>query len=929
MKKNVNKLIAASLVTTVGLGYINYPVQAQEETEVNVPNTIEDGTGQEQTDIVEEQDKESDDTTDVKEPTEDTETVVEAETNTATDEEPVVQTLNEAATHAENNAGSFNVTGGTNGNEWTYYNTANTLTFNQSGDYTITGNGTETQEQIVVRDNFVGTITIKDVNVNVSSQDRTPAFNISGSANLILNVEGVNIFRSGWHRSGITFNDASTGSLLIKSDSGAGKLEAYGIIGAGIGGSNGHSGNNITIESGNIIASGDWQGAGIGGGLEGAGNNIIISGGTVTATTGIGTAIGGGQYGTASNIQITGGSVKAGSIGTTPTDGNGNYVYLAKIDGLSGIDSVTVDGTKTFTRNGNHPDEDGAFYLYLPQGNHIISSDRKTYQAVWDNATSSFKVRQLATAPTPKVNIQSKTANSITVQPLADTATYGEAEYSINNTGWQSSNVFDELKPGTEYIIYARYKGNDAYLESDVGSIKVTTKMDGATLIQNPNGLTATYGDTLSDIELPTGWSWAEPNTSVSVGNSTYSARFNTKNYEDDYDFTNIKGYDSQNQYVEVTLTVDVSQADTELVIKTENMDKSYDGKSMEEPEVEIVGNTNSATFKWYKQDGNDWTVLTSAPVDVGMYKVVASVEADNNYKENSIEKEFSISQTTNEWTSELSIADWTYGQTASTPVATAKYGNVVFTYSDKKDGTYTGKVPTEAGTWYVKATVEGNENYTGMVATDSFEISKAQPSFTLPKDLVIKQGDALSTVSLPDGFTWADDTQTADVLGTQPFKAVFTPEDTTNYQTVEVDITVEVVPAVSVINKAPKITAEDKTLTVGDTFDAMKDVTATDAEDGDLTDKIVITKNTVDTSKAGKYTVVYEVTDSHGIRVVRTIYVTVQQKTTDTDKEDSNKDSAKDTAQTSTQTNILAWSVLGIASLGALLAVLFKRKHY
>ena len=238
--------------------------------------------------------------------------------------------------------------------------------------------------------------------------------------------------------------------------------------------------------------------------------------------------------------------------------------------------------------------------------------------------------------------------------------------------------------------------------------------------------------------------------------------------------------------------------------------------------------------------------------------------------------------------------------------VATVKYGNVVFTYSDKKDGTYTGKVPTEAGTWYVKATVEGNENYTGMVATDSFEISKAQPSFTLPKDLVIKQGDALSTVSLPDGFTWADDTQTADVLGTQPFKAVFTPEDTTNYQTVEVD----------------------KTLTVGDTFDAMKDVTATDAEDGDLTDKIVITKNTVDTSKAGKYTVVYEVTDSHGIRVVRTIYVTVQQKTTDTDKENSNKNSTKDTAQTSTQTNVMAWSVLGIASLGALLAVLFKRKH-
>ena len=225
-------------------------------------------------------------------------------------------------------------------------------------------------------------------------------------------------------------------------------------------------------------------------------------------------------------------------------------------------------------------------------------------------------------------------------------------------------------------------------------------------------------------------------------------------------------------------------------------------------------------------------------------------------------------------------------------------------------------------------ATVEGNSNFNSSQTEMIFEISKAQPSYTLPTDLVIKQGDALSTVSLPKGFTWIDDTQTADVLGTQSFKAVFTPEDTANYETVEVEIRVEVVPAISQVDKAPVIHAEDKTLTVGDTFDAMKGVTATDAEDGNLTDKIVVTKNTVDTSKAGKYTVVYEVTDSHGTRVVRTIYVTVQQKTADTNKKDSNKDSAKDTAQTSTQTNVMAWSVLGIASLGALLAVLFKRKH-
>lgn len=464
----------------------------------------------------------------------------------------------------------------------------------------------------------------------------------------------------------------------------------------------------------------------------------------------------------------------------------------------------------------------------------------------------------------------------------------------------------------------------------------VSITINGGT-VSGINGVTPIYGTNswVSDLIISdiTYGETPSPSAVAKIGTPTY-----TYATEENGTYTSAAPITAGTYYVKATVSYggesleaikkfEIEKADSEIAfVNGFSLDKQYDGNTVTigSDDLTKTGSTNTVTFTWYKKDGNDWTKLEESPVNAGNYKVVASVEADANYKGATAEKEFSISQTTNEWTSELSIADWTYGQTASTPVATAKYGNVVFTYSDKKDGTYTGKVPTEAGTWYVKATVEGNESYTGMVATDSFEISKAQPSITLPKDLVIKQGDALSTVSLPDGFTWADDTQTADVLGTQPFKAVFTPEDTTNYQTVEVDITVEVVPAVSVINKAPKITAEDKTLTVGDTFDAMKDVTATDAEDGDLTDKIVITKNTVDTSKAGKYTVVYEVTDSYGIRVVRTIYVTVQQKTADTNK----KDSKKDTAQTSTQTNILAWSVLGIASLGALLAVLFKRKH-
>lgn len=91
--------------------------------------------------------------------------------------------------------------------------------------------------------------------------------------------------------------------------------------------------------------------------------------------------------------------------------------------------------------------------------------------------------------------------------------------------------------------------------------------------------------------------------------------------------------------------------------------------------------------------------------------------------------------------------------------------------------------------------------------------------------------------------------------------------------------ITVTVNPKMEPINAAPIIKAEDKTLTVGDTFDPKSDVTATDEEDGNLTDKIEVLKNEVDTTKAGKYEVTYKVTDSKGASRTKTITVTVNPK--------------------------------------------------
>ncbi|WP_338631902.1 leucine-rich repeat domain-containing protein [Clostridium baratii] len=80
-------------------------------------------------------------------------------------------------------------------------------------------------------------------------------------------------------------------------------------------------------------------------------------------------------------------------------------------------------------------------------------------------------------------------------------------------------------------------------------------------------------------------------------------------------------------------------------------------------------------------------------------------------------------------------------------------------------------------------------------------------------------------------------------------------------------------------INNAPVITAENKTIKVGDKFDPMIGVAATDAEDGNITKDIKVIENTVNTNKPGTYKVVYEITDSQGIKTKKTITVTVVNK--------------------------------------------------
>ena len=147
--------------------------------------------------------------------------------------------------------------------------------------------------------------------------------------------------------------------------------------------------------------------------------------------------------------------------------------------------------------------------------------------------------------------------------------------------------------------------------------------------------------------------------------------------------------------------------------------------------------------------------------------------------------------------------------------------------------------------------------------------------------------------------------------------------------------ITVTVNPKMEVLNEAPTIDAADKTITVGDTFDPKAGVTAKDAEDGDLTDKIEVVKNTVDTKKAGEYEVTYKVTDSDGATRTKTIKVTVKEKAPapSTDKDKTPTTPSKDKDKTTTvapktgDTTSLNTVIALLAVSGIALLALLKRK--
>ena len=165
-------------------------------------------------------------------------------------------------------------------------------------------------------------------------------------------------------------------------------------------------------------------------------------------------------------------------------------------------------------------------------------------------------------------------------------------------------------------------------------------------------------------------------------------------------------------------------------------------------------------------------------------------------------------------------------------------------------------------------------------------------------------------------------------------------------------------------VNTPPEIYAEDIVITAGDSFNPFEGVTAHDAEDGDITDRVRIAEYNVNIMEAGTYSITYEVIDRGGLSATTTITVTVlpQEDTGDdececevddpSDRDDASEDAGRDEGEAEyqdgaedrddsdrkeedenklpqTATNMYNYLALGLVLIVLAGAMLFIRKRY
>ncbi|PEN79416.1 cell wall anchor protein [Bacillus toyonensis] len=223
---------------------------------------------------------------------------------------------------------------------------------------------------------------------------------------------------------------------------------------------------------------------------------------------------------------------------------------------------------------------------------------------------------------------------------------------------------------------------------------------------------------------------------------------------------------------------------------------------------------------------------------------------------------------------------------------------------TDKEDGNLTNKVKykgnvdtSKPGKYIVEYWVVDSKGVNAtatqsVIVKENEETPDMEPKLTVPTGATINVGDkfdpmaGVKAIDNEDGDITDKVTVDGSVDASKPgtYELTYTVSDSKGH-TVTAKQTVTVKQKVEPTDEAPVLTVPaEATINVGDKFNPLAGVKATDNEDGDITDKVTV-DGSVNTSKSGTYELTYTVSDSKGHTVTAKQTVTVKQKVEPTDE--------------------------------------------
>ena len=387
---------------------------------------------------------------------------------------------------------------------------------------------------------------------------------------------------------------------------------------------------------------------------------------------------------------------------------------------------LTFNGTEQVLVNAGSGITGGTLQYKLEGGSYNAELPKATNAGSY---TVYYKVKGNNTTHSDS----SEQSFTVTIAPKTVTAAVSVEPTSYTYTGGAIVPTTVTVKDGTTVIPASEYTvtyGNN----TNAGKATVTVKdQDGGNYVVSG---TATFTITKAELSGVTvslqGWTYGDTAKTPTVsgnlggGNVTYQYKADNASTYTSTVPTNAGTYtvkatvaESAN-YKAATATGSFTIAPktvTNAAVTLSQTSYAYTGRAFQ-PSVTVKDGTTVIP-------ASEYTVAYTDNTNVGTATVTVSDRAGGNYVVSGTAT-FTITKAALSGVS-VSLGGWTYGDTAKTPTVSGNLGNANVTYqykaADAADETYTNVVPTNAGTYTVKATVAESANYAAATATRNFTI--------------------------------------------------------------------------------------------------------------------------------------------------------------------------------------------------------------